>query len=571
MNPGARADEAVNPVLLLVAEDAASRRYMAEELASRFARDYTVESTASAAAGLERLRTLRSSGVAVAMVLADVHARSSDAIGFLAHVRGVIPTAVRIALHDRGIGTVGEAVRRAAVLGRIDCSLTKPTGPRDEDFFCVLTEYLADWAWITRPVVDAVQIVGDAASPTVRTMADTLRRHAIPAGVYHPASPVGRGVLQQAGENAVLPVVQVLGQPPLIDPSLEQLADQFGFARDVGATVYDMAIVGAGPAGLGAAVYGASEGLRTLVIEQEAIGGQAGTSSMIRNYLGFPRGVTGRRLATQGERQATRFGASFHLMRSVVGLRGGDPLRLSLSSGVDVSARSVLLACGASYRRLGVEPLEALVGAGVFYGAAIGEAQALEGLNAYVVGAGNSAGQAALHIARYASQVTLAVRGPDLERSMSHYLVRELYAHDRISVATRTEVVDGGGDGHLERLTLRDNATGQQASVPAAGLFVLIGAEPRTDWLPAAIERDDRGFVRTGSDISTRRWPLNRAPEAFETSMPGVFAAGDVRAGSVKRVAVAAGEGAMVVPMIHNTVAHPLRGEQGHPRPRPGR
>jgi thioredoxin reductase (NADPH) len=343
----------------------------------------------------------------------------------------------------------------------------------------------------------------------------------------------------------------VFDAPPISDPSLEELADQFGFPGDVGGTVHDLAVVGAGPAGLGAAVYAASEGLSTLVIEQEAVGGQAGTSSMIRNYLGFPRGVTGRRLAAHGLQQAVRFGASFHVMRSVTGLRADDLLRLILSSGVEVAARSVLLSCGVSYRRLGVAPLEALVGAGVFYGAAVGEAPALEGLDAFVVGAGNSAGQGALHVARYAARVTVVVRGPDLTGSMSDYLVRELEAHDRIDVALRTEIVDGGGDGHLERLTLRDKATGSTREVTAAGLFILIGAEPRTAWLPDAIERDTRGFVRTGNDVSPDRWPLDRPPAAFETSLPAVFAAGDVRAGSVKRVAAAAGEGAVTVPMIH--------------------
>ena len=438
-------------------------------------------------------------------------------------------------------------------------ALAKPTGPRDEDFFGTLTEYLADWAWITRPVVDAVKIVGSETAAAERRMVDILRRHAIPAGIYAPDSREGRRILGRADTDARLPVVEVPDAPPLSDPSPEELADQFGFAGDVGSSVYDLVIVGAGPAGLGAAVYAASEGLSTLVIEQEAIGGQAGTSSMIRNYLGFPRGVTGRRLAVHGERQATRFGASFHLMRSAVGLRADDPLRLAVSSGVEVPARAVLLACGVSYRRLGVAPLEEPVGAGVFYGAAVGEGQALEGLDAFVVGAGNSAGQAAVHIARYAARVTLVVRGSDLERSMSEYLVRELHAHDRIDVLLRMEVVGGGGSGHLEWLRLRDNASSHLREVPAAGLFILIGAEPRTGWLPDEIERDDRGFVRTGSEITSARWPLDRPRAAFETSMPGVFAAGDVRAGSVKRVAAAAGEGAGTVPMVHRFLTPPPR------------
>ncbi len=557
----------MNPVLLLVIEDDAGRRHMTAELASRFTRDYTVEASPSVAAGLERLRRFRGDAVPVAMVLADLHMRSADSIAFLAQVRGIVPTATRILLFDRGVGAAGGAVRRAAVLGRIDTALSKPTGPRDEDFFGVLTEYLADWAWITRPAVDAVRIVGDSTGRTERLMVDILRRYAIPAGVYAPDSTEGRRIIGRAPADARLPVVQVLDAPPMSDPSLEELADQFGFPGDVSAVMYDLAIVGAGPAGLGAAVYGASEGLSTVVIEQEAVGGQAGTSSMIRNYLGFPRGVTGRRLAVEGERQAIRFGASFHLMRSVTGLRADDALRLTLSSGREVRARSVLLSCGVSYRRLGVASLEALIGAGVFYGAAVGEAQALESLDAFVVGAGNSAGQAALHIARYAARVTLLARGANLERTMSDYLIQEIAAHERIEVRTRTEVVGGGGAGHLERLTLRDNATGEQHDVSAAGLFILIGAEPRTSWLPDAIERDDRGYVRTGSEVSRERWRLDRAPGAFETSMPGVFAAGDVRAGSVKRVAAAAGEGAVTVPMIHSVLTAPETARTSRPSP----
>jgi len=543
--------------MLLVIEDAEGRRYMTDELASRFARDYAIEASSSAVSALERLRACEAGAVPVAMVLADAHMRSADGVGFLLEVRGLIPTATRILLHDRGLGAAGAAVRRAAVLGRIDGAVSKPTGPRDEDFFGTLTEYLADWAWITRPVVDAVKIVGSETAAAERTMVDILRRHAIPAGVYAPDSSEGRRILARAAADAGLPVVEVLDAPPLSEPSLDELADQFGFAGEVGGTVYDLAIVGAGPAGLGAAVYAASEGLSTLVVEQEAIGGQAGTSSMIRNYLGFPRGVTGRRLAVHGERQATRFGASFHLMRSVTGLRADDTQRLLLSSGVEVSARSVLLSCGVAYRRLGVASLDALVGAGVFYGAAEGEAGALEGLDAFVVGAGNSAGQAALHIARYAAHVTVVVRGADLGRSMSDYLVREVGAHDRITVLVQTEVVGGGGTDHLEWLMLRDNAIGSLRDVAAAGLFLMIGAEPRTDWLPDEIERDEHGFVRTGSEISPDRWHLDRTPAAFETSLPAVFAAGDVRAGSVKRVAAAAGEGAVTVPMIHRVLRTP--------------
>lgn len=546
----------LQPVLLLVVADGGSRSQMVDRLHGRFGSDYTVDAQPSTAAALERLTALRTEGAPVAMVLADVVMAPTDGIEFLAQVRGIVPTAARIALQERGDRHAGGLSLRAAALGHIDTGLAKPVAARDEDFFVAITEYLADWAWMTRPVVDAVKVVGDPRAQGVRTMVDLLHRYAVPTGVHRPDSHEGRRILASATPGAALPVVQVLDREPLSDPSLEELLDEFGLAQPVDTTVHDLVIVGAGPAGLGAAVYGASEGLSALVVEQEVIGGQAGTSSMIRNYLGFPRGVSGRQLASRGAAQATRFGATFHLLRSVDGLqRGTDGLQVSLSNGSDVVGRSILLACGASYRRLGVQPVEDLVGAGVFYGSATGEARALEGLDVYVVGAGNSAGQAALHLSRYASRVTIVVRGPDLHRSMSDYLVHELRAHHRVAVRTSTEVVDGGGDGRLEWLVLRHQRTGERAEVPAAGLFILIGAEPRTEWLPDAIDRDARGYVVTGGAIDLGRWPLDRPPMPFETSMPNVFAAGDVRAGSVKRVAAAAGEGAVVVPMIHRALS----------------
>ncbi len=546
----------MNPVLLLVIADAGSRDDMTDRLSSRFGADYTVETSGSPAAARDRLRALRDEGTPVAMVLADVRLGDTDGIQFLTQVRDIVPTAARIALQERGDRVDGWRAVRSAALGRIDTGLAKPVAARDEDFFVAITEYLADWAWITEPVVDAVKVVGDPDSRHVRGMVGLLRRQGVPSGVHAPDSAEGREVLARMAPDVPLPVVQVLNYPPLTNPSLEELADQFQRVPDVDTTTYDLAIVGGGPAGLGAAVYGASEGLSTLVIEHEAMGGQAGTSSMIRNYLGFPRGVSGRRLASHGVAQAIRFGAAFLLARSVTGLRAeGDGLRLSLSNGIEVGTRTVLLACGVSYRRLDVASVEELVGAGVFYGAATGEAPALEGLDAYVVGAGNSAGQAALHLARYASSVTMVVRAAGLEHSMSDYLIREIRAHDRVTVCTHTEVVDGGGVGRLEWLTLRDNRTGDRNDVAAAGLFILIGAEPRTDWLPDSIERDDRGFVLTGGATDQGRWPQERPPHAFETSMPGVFAAGDVRSASVKRVAAAAGEGAVTVPMIHSVLA----------------
>ncbi len=347
------------------------------------------------------------------------------------------------------------------------------------------------------------------------------------------------------------PVVEVMGETVLSDPTNRQVASAFGAVVDVTDTVFDLAVVGAGPAGLGAAVYAASEGLSTLIVEAEAFGGQAGTSSMIRNYLGFPDGITGRQLGRRAILQATRFGAALDLARAVTALEVGTPLRLKLSDGAVATAHAVLLACGVAYRRLGVPSVEGLVGAGVFYGAATSHARALAGRDVVVVGAGNSGGQAALHLARYASRVTIVTRGAALAETMSAYLVTEIEANRSIDVRPDTDVVGGGGAGVLEWLEITNRVTGERSRLTASGLFVLIGSETRTGWLPPAIQRDDHGFVLTGTDIDLAQWPLDRSPFALETSVPGVFAAGDVRANGVKRVAAAVGEGAISVPMIH--------------------
>jgi thioredoxin reductase (NADPH) len=343
----------------------------------------------------------------------------------------------------------------------------------------------------------------------------------------------------------------------LEDPSNSELVDAFGINRELDRRSFDLVIVGAGPAGLAAAVYGASEGLSTLIVEREAIGGQAGTSSLIRNYLGFPWGVGGAELAKRATEQAWWFGAVFRFMREATSLRPkGRELSVTLSDGTEVTGRAVVLATGVSYRRLGVASLEELVGAGVFYGAAVTEAKAMTGQEVYVVGGANSAGQAATHLSEYASHVTLVVRGRSLTTSMSDYLIKEIEAAQNIDVRFGTCVVDGGGEGRLEHLVLKDLDSGHTETVGAAALFILIGAEPHTGWLPEEIVRDQQGYVVTGPDLlqdggPPRGWPLGRHPLPMETSVPGVFAAGDVRHGSVKRVASAVGAGAITVQSVH--------------------
>jgi thioredoxin reductase (NADPH) len=359
-----------------------------------------------------------------------------------------------------------------------------------------------------------------------------------------------------------LPVVIVFDEHALVDPSNAEMVDAFAENIPFGVNIrpdqrrFELAIVGAGPAGLAAAVYGASEGLDTLVVERETFGGQAGTSSLIRNYLGFSHGISGQELAAQAYTQAWLFGASFDLARHATGLRrAGKELVVALSDGTEVMSRTVLIATGVSYRHLEVPSLEALQGAGVFYGAAVTEARATEGREVHVVGGGNSAGQAAMYLSKYASKITLLVRSASLAASMSEYLITELHAAENIEVRFNTRIIDGGGEGRLEHLVLKESLSDSTETVPTAALFVLIGAEPRTGWLSEDIVRDRGGYVVTGQELLRRSpevWQLERPPMLLETSMPGVFAAGDVRHGTVKRVASAVGEGSIAIPQIHS-------------------
>lgn len=402
-----------------------------------------------------------------------------------------------------------------------------------------------------------VRIIGERWSERTAWLRDALARYGVPTGFYDAGSDEGRRLLGGLGRSAPrLPVVVVrLPQAPVVleDPTNLELAAVFGRAANFDASEeFDVVVVGAGPAGLAASVYSSSEGLSTLLVEQEAVGGQAGTSSRIRNYPGFPNGLSGGQFAARAFQQAWSFGTRFAFMRSATALRpgaDGGRHRVELSDGATVSARAVVIASGVAYRRLGVPALEALIGRGVFYGAATSEAPAFVGAVVCVVGGGNSAGQAAMHLSRFARRVTVLVRGDDVAASMSDYLVRELAAAPNVDVRHRVEVVGGGDDDRLRRLELSDRATGERKTLQADGLFVLIGSEPHTEWLEDAVTRDRWGFVVTRPDL--RPEPGTRMPFPMETSVPGVFAVGDVRYGSVKRVATAVGEGAIAVSYLH--------------------
>ncbi len=405
-----------------------------------------------------------------------------------------------------------------------------------------------------------VTVIGEEPSVRTHEIRDILARNSVPFGFYRSDSAEGRQALARLGvDQPAGPVVALFNRIVLVDPGSAEVAEALGVDVQPARPSYDVIIVGAGPAGLAAAVYAASEGLATVLLELEAFGGQAGTSSRIRNYLGFPHGISGAELAWRAYEQAWTFGTHFIYGNPAISLAAGDDVHVvGLKDGSQIRSRAVIIATGVSYRRLGIVELESLAGAGVFYGASTIEAQAVAGKPVFVVGGGNSAGQAALHLAKYAAQVTLLVRSPSLAVSMSDYLMREIGNATNVRVRYRSEVAGGGGDGRLEYLLIRDRDSGRTESQPAAGLFILIGAQPFTGWLPGAIARDQWGFILTGPDAAPH-WLLPRAPFLFETTTPGVFAVGDVRHGSVKRVASAVGEGSIVIRLIHDYLALTLQ------------
>jgi thioredoxin reductase (NADPH) len=551
-------------VLLAVDDDPNALGRIEHELRQRYGSYYRVACEDSPEAGMRTLRELRAAGEDVAVVLADQWMPGMTGVEFLTHTRQLYPGAKRALLFERGNRTTREPILQGMALGQIDYYVPKPERAPDEEFHRCLTQFLDEWAREHRPASVAVQIVGDPWAARSHELRDLLGRSGIPQAFAATDSKEGQELLARMEKtSAQLPVVVVFDRLALVDPSNAEMADAFEMISPFGLNTlsdvrdFDLVIIGAGPAGLAAAVYGASEGLRTVVVERETFGGQAGTSSLIRNYLGFSRGVSGSELAWQAYQQAWLFGASFRLARQATALHHrGERLVVTLSDGTEVAGRMVIVTTGVSYRRLGVPSLEALQGAGVLYGAAVTEAQGMKGQEVYVVGGGNSAGQAARHLSKHARRVTLLVLGESLAAHMSRYLIEEIGATENIQVRLNTQVIDGGGQGRLEHLALEDRASGLTETAPAAALFVLIGARPHTGWLPEEVMRDERGYIITGSDLlrggsPPEGWPLERPPMLLETSVPGVFAAGDVRRGSVKRVASAVGEGSIAIQMVH--------------------
>jgi thioredoxin reductase (NADPH) len=551
------------PLLLAVDGDQTALDRLCHELDRRYGCDYRVLGRNSGADALADLDDYHRRGDAVALVLAaqwlpDMH--GADLLARARSLHGEARRAVLISWGDWADRHNAEAILQAMALGHINYYVLKPWSSPDELFHRTVAEFLQDWS---RNEIDSrreVVVVGDRLSARGYEVRDLLTRNGIPSSFHHRDSTPGETVLAHTGTadgDAELVVwMPALGGTVLTDPTDADIIEAWGIPTTLTAEErqFDLLIIGAGPAGLAAAVYGSSEGLRTLAVERSAIGGQAGASSLIRNYLGFSRGLSGAELAQRGYQQAWVFGAHFLLTREVVGLRPLDGGFVAEIEGVgEVRARAVVLSCGVSYRRLGIPSLESLSGSGVFYGASVSEAHGLLGRRAVVVGGGNSAGQAALHLDRYAAHVTLVIRDEQIGSGMSDYLVRQIEATG-IEVVTGSEVVDGGGGAGLEWVSVRTNATGAEHKVAADGLFVMIGAQPRTDWLPSEMARDSRGFLLVGGELGSA-WPLERPPHPYETSVPGLFAVGDVRAGSVKRVASGVGEGSVVVSQIHGYLA----------------
>jgi thioredoxin reductase (NADPH) len=544
------------PVVFAVDDDRDGLLRLASDLRRRYGADYRVITAVSGPAALSRLARLQEEGERVALLVAGQWLPQMTGIEFLGQAHVSHPAARRLLLFPYGDARALKAVARAMATHDLDYYLAKPWHPREQMLYPLISELLGDWAKANGPGFEVVQVIGPQWDSRSHEVRDLLDRNGFRFGFHADDSERGAALLKQAGQRPGRVVLLFHSGQVLVDPRNADVAVMLGATTQPGRKTRDLAIVGAGPAGLAAAVYAASEGLHTVIIEAEAAGGQAGTSSMIRNYLGFPRGISGGDLTARAHEQAWLFGAQFIFMAQVVGIRtAGEHLILRLHDGAEVRSRAVVIGTGVAYRRLGIPALDAFIGSGVFYGAAVTEARAMAGKHVFVVGAANSAGQAALHLAKYARRVTMLVRGSSLAEKMSAYLVEEIHATDLIDVRPHTEVVNGAGDRRLESLTVRDSVSGRTETVAAGALFVLIGATPHTDWLPDSVAREERGFILTGRDALTagtrHGWSLDRPPLPLETSLPGVFAVGDVRHRSTKRVASAVGEGAVAIQLVH--------------------
>lgn len=552
--------EKKKPIILSVDDDPQVLRSIKRDLRNRYRQDYRILSTESAAQALEALEELQKKQEDVALFLSDQRMPEMLGVEFLEKAKVMYPDAKRVLLTAYSDTT---AAIKAINDVQLDYYLVKPWNPPEERLYPVLDDLLDDWQSSYTPAFSGIKVIGHQYAPQSHAIKDFLAGQLLPyrwmdVDLDMKASEL---VLSHRLSGKDLPAVVLEDGTALANPSVSHLAESLGMQIHAASELYDVVIIGAGPAGLAAAVYGGSEGLKTLLIERRAPGGQAGTSSRIENYLGFPSGLSGADLARRAITQATRFGVEFLSPQSVSAIKvDGDYKHLTLSDGTSIVAKSVVLATGVDYRRLPAEGADRFSGAGVYYGAAMTEAAACRNKQVFIVGGGNSAGQGAVYLSKFAEKVTILIRRPDLSSSMSHYLIEQIDKIPNIEVVGHTEVIKACGGDHLETLVLRNRQDESTREVHADALFVFIGAKPATDWLPESMLIDNKSFILTGRDLRNRSdykdfWKRNREPLLLETCWPGIFAAGDVRSGAMNRVASAVGEGAMAIKFVHEYLA----------------
>ncbi|MBV9090399.1 MAG: FAD-dependent oxidoreductase [Mycobacteriaceae bacterium] len=543
------------PVILTVDDDPAVSRAVARDLRRHYGERYRIVRAESGHDALETLHELKLRGDTLAVFVADYRMPQMSGIEFLEEAMGLYPLARRVLL--TAYADTHAAIDAINVVD-LDHYLLKPWDPPEEKLYPVIDGLLEAWRAAGDRVIPHTKIVGHPWSARSSQVREFLARNQLYYTWFRADEPDGQRLLEAAGQDGLtLPVLITEQGETLIDPPDAELAATLGLTTTPSKEFYDLIVIGGGPAGLAAAVYGASEGLHTVLIERTATGGQAGQSSRIENYLGFPDGVSGSQLADRARRQAEKFGAELITARKAVALEiNGSARTVRFDDGGSIDSRAVILATGVSYRQLPAVGCERLTGAGVHYGAVLSGVGDCEGQEVYIVGGANSAGQAAVNLSQYAKTVTLVVRGPSLQASMSYYLTQQVEAIDNIKVRTCTVVTEVCGDDHVEKLVLQDQRTGDTAEVSCGRMFVFIGAEPHTEWLDGVVARDDHGFILTGPDLrNVCGWTLDRPPHHLETSAPGVFVAGDVRSESAKRVAAAVGEGSMAVMLVHRYLA----------------